>query len=108
MLVKGIVSAVKDNKISVILPEYSHVTTGYLPVYATNGIEKVKVNDFVLVNFFNDDFNDGIVLLKQSARIMAEIIAGILYLYEKPTTAEIKNGILYLSSVEIKDGILYI
>lgn len=64
MLVKGIISAINGDKAAVILPEYGSVTTGYLPIYAKTGIDELKVNDFVLVNFFNDDFNDGIVILK--------------------------------------------
>lgn len=65
MLVKGVISAVMDNKAAVILPEYGSVTTGFLPVYASTGAENLKVNEFVLVNFFNDDFNDGIIIPKQ-------------------------------------------
>lgn len=64
MVVKGIVSAINNDKVTVILPEYNNITTGYLPVYANSGIENLKVNDFVLVIFFNNDFNDGIVFVK--------------------------------------------
>lgn len=63
MIVKGIVSAIKDGKASVILPEYNSVTTGFMPIYnrASNS-GSLRVNDFVLVNFFNDDFNDGVIV----------------------------------------------
>lgn len=67
MMIKGIVSAIyyKDKKIAVILPEFNNVVTKPLPVYAES-ISDFKVNDFVIVNVFNDDFNDGIVLKEQA------------------------------------------
>ena len=61
MIVKGVISAIKDNKVAVILPEYDNITTGYLPVYG-GALGERRVNDFVLVVFFNNDFSDGIVL----------------------------------------------
>lgn len=64
MIVKGLVSAINTEKktVDVILPEYSNIVTRPLKVYGENFIEKLKVNDFVMVVVFNDDFNDCMVL----------------------------------------------
>ena len=58
MIVKGIVSAidVKTNSLTVILPEYGNIVTK--PIKAYGGLGTLKVNDFVLVVVFNNDFND--------------------------------------------------
>lgn len=63
MIVKGIVSAINndDKTISVILPEYG-VVTRPLKVYQDNSFESLKVDDFVLVIVFNNDFNDCLIL----------------------------------------------
>ena len=63
MIAKGLVSAISGKKAAVILPEYDSVTTGFLPIYTQASKIKLKVNDFVLVVFFNEDMNDGIVLM---------------------------------------------
>lgn len=63
MIVKGIVSAIynDDKTLSVILPEYN-VVTRPIKVYQEDIIDTLKVDDFVLVVVFNDDFNDCMVL----------------------------------------------
>ena len=65
MIVKGIVSAIQADKntVEVILPEYNGIVTDALRIYRDKSVESLKVNDFVLVVFFNDDFNDGLVLI---------------------------------------------
>ena len=64
MIVKGIVSAIDlDAKtVSVILPEYNNITTRPIKAYREEIISSLKVNDFVLVAIFNEDFNDCMVL----------------------------------------------
>lgn len=64
MIVKGIVSAIdlEANTIEVILPEYNRVVVRPFGVYRENTISNLKVNDFVLVVVFNNDFNDCIIL----------------------------------------------
>lgn len=64
MIIKGIVSAIHTdiNRVEVILPEYNGIVTEALRVYG-GSLESLKVNDFVLVVVFNDDFNDAMVLL---------------------------------------------
>lgn len=64
MIVKGIVSAINinDRTISVILPEYNNVVTRPIKAYRDDIFSTLKVNDFVLVVIFNDDFNDCMVL----------------------------------------------
>lgn len=66
MIVKGIVSAINSNTktISVILPEYNNVVTRPIMLYEADSFDSLRVNDFVLVVVFNDDFNDCIVLNK--------------------------------------------
>ena len=69
MIVKGIISAVyaEEEKLSVILPEYDNMVTAPLKIYGSNpDMESYKVNDFVMVVMFNDDFNDGLVLAEAS------------------------------------------
>lgn len=64
MIVKGVVSAIfaDKNRVEVILPEYNGIVTEALRVYR-GSVESLKVNDFVLVVVFNNDFNDALVLL---------------------------------------------
>lgn len=64
MIAKGIVSAIDiaRNTVTVILPEYDVVTTP-LKVYGNQGLSNLKVNDFVVVIFFNDNFSDGLVFV---------------------------------------------
>ena len=64
MLVKGIVSSIDTdaNTIDVILPEYNNVVVRPLKIYREEIINTLKVNDFVVVAVFNDDFNDCIIL----------------------------------------------
>lgn len=64
MIVKGIVSAINaDAKLlSVILPEYNNIVTRPIKAYRDDIFGTLKVNDFVLVVVFNEDFNDCMVL----------------------------------------------
>ncbi len=64
MIVKGIVSSIdNDTKtVSVILPEYNNVVTRPIKAYREGILESLKVDDFVLVVIFNQDFNDCIIL----------------------------------------------
>lgn len=64
MIVKGIVSAVnaKAKTVSVILPEYENIVTRPIKAYREEIFDTLKVDDFVLVLIFNNDFNDCIVL----------------------------------------------
>lgn len=63
MIVKGIVSSIDiENKTaSVILPEYNNVVTRPINSYRGD-IGELKVNDFVLLIVFNNDFNDCMIL----------------------------------------------
>lgn len=63
MIVKGIVSAIntEDETISVILPEYGIVTRP-IKAYRKDILATLKVDDFVLVVVFNNDFNDCMIL----------------------------------------------
>lgn len=67
MIIKGIVSAIKGEKVEVILPEYDNAVTRALPVYGGLKSGELNVSDFVLVMPFNDDFNDAIVLKKTAS-----------------------------------------
>lgn len=62
MIVKGIVSAIdtEAKSIAVILPEYGNIVTKPFKTY--RWVDTLKVNDFVLVVVFNNDFNDCIIL----------------------------------------------
>ena len=64
MIVKGIVSAINTEAktISVILPEYNGAVTRPIKAYREEIFDNLKVDDFVLVVVFNDDFNDCMVL----------------------------------------------
>lgn len=64
MIVKGIVSAIDSEAktISVILPEYNNVVTRPIKVYQDKSFRSLKVNDFVLVVVFNNDFNDCLIV----------------------------------------------
>lgn len=63
MIIKGIVSAInlEDKTASVILPEYN-VVTRPIKAYHEDIFTALKVDDFVLVVVFNDDFNDCMIL----------------------------------------------
>lgn len=63
MIVKGIVSAINidDKAASIILPEYG-VVTRPIKAYREDIFTTLKVDDFVLVVIFNNDFNDCIIL----------------------------------------------
>lgn len=64
MIVKGIVSAIDaENKtVDVILPEYDSVVIRLIKLYREEILDTLKVNDFVLVAVFNNNFNDCIIL----------------------------------------------
>lgn len=82
MIVKGIVSSIKGDFVDVILPEYDNIVVTASKVYRKDVViekcscssctgghgceeeiaKKLKVNDFVLVIVFNDDFNDCIII----------------------------------------------
>ena len=63
MIIKGIVSAInlEDKTASVILPEYN-VVTRPIKAYHEDIFTSLKVDDFVLVVVFNDDFDDCVIL----------------------------------------------
>ena len=80
MIVKGLVSAIDEaaNTIDVILPEYNNIVTRPTKVYGGTASGFV-VNDFVLVQIFNNDFNDCIILGKYaSSAVTARIIDDVL------------------------------
>lgn len=64
MIVKGLVSAIdaEAKTISVILPEYNNAVTRPIKAYREEIFNSLKINDFVLVIVFNNDFNDCMVL----------------------------------------------
>ena len=111
MIVKGIVSAIyKDtNKVSVILPEYDNMTTQPLSVYGNQNMNDIAVNDFVLVNVFNDDFTDAIVIrcgaselnsllgLDNKLKIFYIDSEGNLGLLRIGSGLSIRNGVLCLT-----------
>lgn len=65
MVVKGIVSAIdiEAMTVDVILPEYNKVVVRPDSHYTRDVLERLKVNDFVLVVVFNNDFTDTFLLL---------------------------------------------
>ena len=65
MVVKGIVSAIdiEAMTVDVILPEYNKVVVRPDSQYTRDVLERLKVNDFVLVVVFNNDFTDTFLLL---------------------------------------------
>lgn len=81
MIIKGIVSAIynEDKTVSVILPEYG-VVTRPIKVYQDNSFASLKVDDFVLVVVFNNDFNDCLIINSVSDIRTAEIQDGVLNL----------------------------
>ena len=64
MIVKGIVSAIdtEAGTIDVILPEYGNVVVRPIKVCKEDAFNVLKVNDFVLVVVFNNDFNDCVII----------------------------------------------
>lgn len=64
MLVKGIVSAVNSEAqtASIILPEYGNIVTRPIKAYRPDIFQTLKVNDFVILAVFNNDFNDCMIL----------------------------------------------
>lgn len=75
MIVKGIVSAINadDKTASIILPEYD-VVTRPIKAYREDIFTTLKVDDFVLVVIFNDDFNDCMILTQIDQEIDAPVI----------------------------------
>lgn len=70
MLVKGKISAIypAENKISVILPEYDNAVTAPLPIYGgTKTAADYAVNEFLIVEVFNNNFNDAVIIGKASS-----------------------------------------
>lgn len=90
MIVKGIVSAIdtEAKAISVILPEYNNVVTRPIKVYQDNFFDSLKVNDFVLVAVFNNDFNDCIVINSKSNTAETIQIAVECYQYFEKSMLE--------------------
>lgn len=64
MIVKGLVSAIDTEKgiVDVILPECNGVVVRPSKLYHEEKLQTLKINDFVLVVVFNNDYNDCIIL----------------------------------------------
>ena len=79
MIIKGIVSAIypDTNRVSVILPEYGHVTTPPLCLYGNAPVDTLKVNDFVMVICFNRRLEDALVISSTANASAGADIEGI-------------------------------
>ena len=120
MIVKGIVSAIDRavKRLTVILPEYDDVVTRPIKTYPERGINSLKVNDFVLVVVFNNDFNDCLVIPPVSYTGTTPPIEAfvdernVLVVSGGTATAEIINGVLVVdgdgASAEIRDNVLVV
>lgn len=92
MILKGIISSIDfDNqKAEVILPEYEYAVTKPLPVYGGFKANELSIKDFVLVQAFNDNIGDGIILKKSTLQDIPEATTDYNELSNKPKINDVE------------------
>lgn len=80
MIVKGIISAIDlaSNTVDVILPEYDNIVVTPVNKHDSQTTSKLKVNDFVLVFVFNNDFNDTLLVIPSAANGKLDVSGGTI------------------------------